>query len=105
MSFNNESSEVTSIICKWFESYFKSVYTETTANPLIFMSTPIVEISSINVTDSDVELTLLSLESNVKLSPDGIASIVLKNCAMSLSSPLCLLFNKSLLLGQFPTYL
>ena len=43
----------------------------------------------------------MSLESNVKLGPDAISSIVLKNCAISLSSPLCLLFNKSLSLGQF----
>ena len=81
--FNKESSEDTSIICKWFESYFKSVYTETTANRLNFMSIPILEISNIKVSDSDVELALLSLESNAKLGADGIASIVLKNCSMS----------------------
>ena len=103
MSFNNESSEDTSKICKWFESYFKSVYSNTTANPLnrMNMNTPIVEISNINVTDSDVELALLSLDSNVKLGPDGIAPIVLKNCSLSLSLPLCVIFNKSLSLGQF----
>ena len=37
--FNNESSKHSSIICKWFESYFKSVYSETTVNPFNFMST------------------------------------------------------------------
>ena len=85
--------EDTSKICKWFESYFKSVYSNTTAKPLnrMNMNTPIVEISNINVTVSDVELALLSLETNVKLDTDGITSVVLKNCAMSLSSPLCLL--------------
>ena len=64
-------------------------------------NTPIVEISNINVTDSDVELALLSLDSNVKLGPDGIAPIVLKNCSLCLSLPLCVIFNKSLSLGQF----
>ena len=53
VSFNNESSKDTSIICKYIESYFKSVYTESTANPLNFMNTPILAISSINVKDSD----------------------------------------------------
>ena len=81
MSFNNESSEDSSKICKWLESYFKSVYSNTTANPLnrMNMNTPIVEISNINVTDSGIELALLSLDINVKLGPDGIAPIVLNN--------------------------
>ena len=32
---------------------------------------------------------------------EGIAAIVLKNCSVSLSSPLCQIFSKSLSLGQF----
>lgn len=37
------------------------------------------------------------------LGPDGVPSIVLKNCASSLVKPLCWLFNKSLETGHFPS--
>ena len=57
---------ILNIICKWFEIYYKSLYTETIANPLNFMNTLIVKISNINVTDSEVALALLSLKSNAR---------------------------------------
>ena len=60
--------------------------------------TLIVEISNIDISELDVEQALSSLKNVVQL---GSAPIVLQNCSLALSYPLCYLFKKSLSLVQF----
>jgi hypothetical protein len=59
-------------------------------------------IDNINITPEIVRKTLLSLDTNKSLGPDGISNKILKECASALCTPLAWLFNMSLSLGIFP---
>lgn len=57
----------------------------------------------INIAPEDVFKVLVSLNTNKSVGPDTISNTVLKECAVSLSEPLCKLFNQSLEDACFPT--
>ena len=60
-------------------------------------------LNNIIIFPENVYKILLSLNINKATGPDGIGNRVLKNCALSLSDPLCAIFNRSLYQGTFPT--
>lgn len=52
---------------------------------------------------TEVHDLMSSLDVNKGAGSDGIPSIFIKNCAMSLSNPLSIIYNKSLAEGQCPS--
>ena len=100
---DNDSSD-TSVICNLFADYFKSVYSNSDSSPLLsdlFSSNPVFNISTLNLSLLDVESALLAIDDNTSLDLHGIANFFLKNCAINISLPLLLIFNKSLSSGSF----
>ena len=59
-------------------------------------------LEDITITHANVHAILKSLDTSKASGPDGIQNIVLKSCADSLSTPLVVLFRRSLLEGQLP---
>ena len=93
-------------IADLFNTYFHSVQ-----NPSSLPNHPVnnepavashTELSHLEVTASEVENQLKSLNANKAKGPDGIPGRLLKECAKEISSSLAKLFNKSLCLGMVP---
>lgn len=59
--------------------------------------------SSCRLSQVDISKKLSTLCPRKGMGPDGIPPLFLKNCSLSLSFPLFLLFNQSLALGVFPS--
>lgn len=59
-------------------------------------------LTEIRVTEEQVYKVLLNLNVNKASGPDGIGNMLLKNIAHSITKPLTLLYNKSLVSGKFP---
>ena len=87
-----------------FAGFFASTYSSKTINEMIIPN-HIQEVFPINIPFLDSSLVLKNLKS-IKIctnpGPDGIPSIILRNCAEMLSYPLTYLFNSSLKYGYFP---
>lgn len=62
----------------------------------------VCDINISSFTQSEVEVALKQMKSSASSGPDGIPSIVLKNCAGSLSKPLQMIINQSLLQATCP---
>jgi hypothetical protein len=58
---------------------------------------------NIHIKESDIEYIIANLDTNKAIGPDLISHKVLKSVRFSISKPLCLLFNKSLNEGVFPS--
>lgn len=91
-----------------FATYFSSVYSQPrtipnslsnlyAANEFSFLP------SKISVTITEVHTALESLQSTRGSGPDGIAASFLYHCKDILALPICLIFNKSLIEGSFPS--
>ncbi|KAF0736594.1 Uncharacterized protein FWK35_00021647, partial [Aphis craccivora] len=91
-----------------FATYFSSVYSKPrtfsnshlnlyVANEFLFLP------SKISVTINEVHTALESLQSTRGSGPDGIAAPFLYHCKDILALPICLIFNKSLIEGSFPS--
>lgn len=104
MTFKNEQSNDSQTIANMFASNFASVYSsEQLASPsFCFENTLSEPMHNIIITKSDIEKELKSLKNDSSYGPDNIPPILLKNCANAISSPLFILFNKSLTSGKFP---
>ena len=57
------------------------------------------------VTKSEIEDVIQSIEINKASGPDNISHRMLKGCIHSISAPLCILFNRSISEGVFPDLL
>lgn len=57
----------------------------------------------ITFTVSEIFEVINSLDLNPCPGPDGIPNIMLRSCIFSLSVPLCILFNRSLIAGSIPS--
>ncbi len=68
--------------------------------PTYIASGPLLD--NIEILQSDVYDTLMSLNTKKATGPDNIGNLFLKNCAPSISHVLTRIFNLSLSLGQFP---
>jgi ribonucleases P/MRP protein subunit RPP40 len=88
-----------------FSLYFNSVYvdhppeTDLSSN----ISSGGFSLNYIEFFATDIFDILSSLPPRVSFSPDGLPYIFLKNCAVSLVSPLVHLFNRSMLTGKVPS--
>ena len=60
------------------------------------------EISSIEISECEVEHYLNDLDTSKAYGPDGIPPRLLKECSKEISSSLCSLFNKSIETGRVP---
>jgi len=89
-----------------FASYFSSVYKTIDLNPNNQASISIEHFSHLPSMviffENDIINGLNGLSSIRSKGPDDIAAILIFNCRKALSTPLTLLFNKSLLQGTFP---
>lgn len=100
--FSNNYQECVNIFSKNFNSYHSSV-----DNQLHGLGSTISEITNFNYVDLTVECIeqkILKLDVTKSAGPDDIPPIFLKKCSHSLSTPLKIIFQKSLSLGIFPDY-
>ena len=92
-------------ICNLFGCYFKSVF-EPERFPLnnvtLSQSKYATSLCNIQLQENDVLKALQALDTKKGPGPDKLPPHFIKMCATSLSSPLTLLFNISLRLGEFP---
>jgi hypothetical protein len=82
----------------WFFSVFKKEDCEnipTCTNPSSLCS-------NVRTDPFDIEARLSKLDGNKSVGPDGIHPFVLKQCALSISYPICLICLKSLMSGVVP---
>lgn len=105
MSYKDKTAISTQETCDLFASFFESVYTVHSTDdrslPCFGLSS-VLDIGSINLIIDDVLFGLNALDANKGSGPDHIPPLFLKNCSDELAKPLLFIFQKSLLLGQFP---
>ena len=87
-----------------FNEFFSSVFTRPTDTPTLpFITThENPALANLHITEASVEKVLKELDSNKAVGPDGIPTIILKECRQSLVSSITRLFNESLSSGIFP---
>ncbi|XP_065893973.1 uncharacterized protein [Dysidea avara] len=85
-----------------FNRYFHSVFTAPTSSEQTIPSLHPDQINSLTFTEDEVYYVLCQLDPNKATGIDKISPKVLKNCAFSLTRPLCHLFNLSLSTGSIP---
>ena len=102
MTYSGKESSDNQEICNLFADYFKSVYTEhSNGNTSFSDCEPLLDLSVIELNILDIEHALLDIGNKTTLDSDGISNIFLYNCTATLSHPLLLIFQKSLLTGEF----
>ncbi|RYA72249.1 hypothetical protein DD592_26325, partial [Enterobacter cloacae complex sp. 2DZ2F20B] len=104
MCLNQEIAKGGKQIADLFAKYFSSVYVkDDSRNFLCDFEVPLqVNDNGLSVTLSIVFEHISALYLSCNSGPDGIPSVVLKNCNYTLSLPLFILFKTSLNLGIFP---
>lgn len=104
----NEASSIKSI-SSLFRQHFSAVFSnkKLDARQISEAADTVPNRSAIGRHPRITQLTVESACSKMKCSlnpgPDGIPSIVLKNCSLTLSKPLSAIFNRSLSSGYFPS--
>lgn len=95
-STNSESAEL-------FAEYFGSVYQDDDNNPLIPVEPNEPVLSEMWISMDKIFQKLRKIDANKATGPDSIPPLFYKRCAISLTHPLYILFNRSLTTGIFPT--
>ncbi|XP_045450173.1 uncharacterized protein LOC123658926 [Melitaea cinxia] len=95
-------------ICELFAKYFSSVYSNNSANcaqhsDFLNYPEPNDSINSLAVNEHQIKLKIKNIDEHKGSGPDGIPPVVYKRCIKTICVPLCVLFNKSLKSGTFPT--
>lgn len=105
MSLGNKVATSGSDICELFASQFSAVYsTHKLSIPDQSCIAPVSNyLTTISVTRDQVFRVLKRLDPTKGAGSDGIPSIFAKKCAGALALPLCIIINKSLSSGIFPT--
>lgn len=112
MKFEDEISSDRVSICNLFSKFFTSVFNP--ADPqeyVLFDDGPVydpfvhqnTQVSDMTITPGEIERALKGFNVNKVASPDNIPMLFFMNLSMSLSLPLCILFNKSLKENTFPS--
>jgi len=108
MSFNGEVGSDTNEICRLFASKFSSVFSGDSLTPAQIATAADMVPSSgrslhdIFVHDSSILTAASKLKTSFSPGPDGIPSVVIKKCIVSLLEPLGRIFRLSLSAGRFP---
>ena len=97
-SFGGNLFSRSTAICNAFSNYFVGVFE--TASAVNYRGCGSLNV--LQLTELEVLNGLLNLGSCKSVGPDGIPSIILKNCANLLVEPLTFIFNLSLRIGVFP---
>jgi hypothetical protein len=92
-------ADIVDLLNRYFYSVFK--HSDTTDDHFTSVApdndtTDLTTISDISLTEEEVCVVLKSLDEAKVTGPDKIPALLLKNCAVNISSSLCQLFNKSL---------
>lgn len=90
-------------ICNLFSSYFKSVFVpEQYSYNHCAPTKANVNLDLNHISQDEVLNNIKNLDANKGAGPDKIPAVFLKNCSVSISVPLTILFNQSLKAGEFP---
>lgn len=109
MFLGNTTSTSIDRTCNLFADHFSSVFSHIvpTASQVndALESVPanVLNFNSFEFSEDEVKAAATKLKPSSSPGPDGIPSIVLKNCADSLAKPLCTIFNKSIASAVFPS--
>lgn len=110
MTYLDEEASSRSSICNLFATYFNSVYnptvdtaSEVAYDPFAHQSVTNSEDMDVIFTPEQVEATLKGFDVNKASSPDDIPMMFFMRLSLSLSLPLCILFNKSMKESKFPS--
>ena len=98
--------DIVNLLNRYFYSVFK--HSDTTDDHFSSVApdndtTDLTTISDISLTEEEVCVVLKALDEAKATGPDKIPALLLKNCAVNISSSLCQLFNKSLSCGILPS--
>ena len=101
--YMGQTSSDLSNICNFFADFFRTVFKPTCqqTRPLFMCSSDSFNVSQLYVEKNDILNELLKLKDEKQSGFDGIAPIIIKNCALSLTTPLEIIFNRSLHEGYF----
>ena len=108
MFLGDSSSNCPQNTCNLFARQFASVFTNSTVSvheteaALRFVPENVCDINVTGFSEVEVQSAMKKLKPSAAAGPDGIPSLVLKNCACSLSEPLKIIFNQSLAQETFP---
>lgn len=105
LSFNNKTATNLMDICELYADFFDDVYKvdgDSSGNSWTDIK-KIVDIGNISVTGKQVYDCLSKVKLKKSIGPDMVPPIVLRNCASTLTAPLCMIFNESLSTGVFPS--
>jgi len=102
MKYNDSELNTASEICAGFAKFFQSVYKVSDCPVDNSHSTSAYQynIPYLSITEVDICNALAGFKDGC--GPDGIPSLILKKVAPTIATPLCHLFNKSLVNGYFP---
>ena len=102
----NNPSDIANLLNRYFYSVFQPSHSNndehTLSNSTDDSITKSDVISNTTLTSEEVYYVLAALDENKATGPDKIPAKLLKICASSVCSSLCVLFNKSLSLGKLP---
>ncbi|CAG9126469.1 unnamed protein product [Plutella xylostella] len=109
MTYSNISSTSGEQMSDLFSNYFQSTFRQcdqqsncTHASNFLNQSNAVSDVSSVEISSSEIERLLKSLDLNKSAGPDDLPAIFLSRCSKALSIPLSLLFKRSLAEGVVP---
>lgn len=107
LSYNDNTSSQPTEMCEMFANYFQSTYSNgsgvaSTSTEAPTTNNAVTQFVISNIDPGDVKLLLSKLDENKHGGPDGIPNIFAKRTRESISLPLSILFNKSLIIGIVP---
>mgnify|MGYP005984935793 CR=1 FL=1 len=105
MYLSNNQAQSPSEIANLFASYFQSVYKRhnyTQNNSTKSNHIQPLDMNSVHISQEDIIKKLTTFDNSSSPGPDGIPTLFVKSCSLSLATPLAILFNKSMQLSAFP---
>lgn len=96
----NSTSEVVTLFAQFFKSNFEG-HDPVVSRDFLQSVCPCVDYDFLQLDIEDVTKAITAAKNSEKLDIDGLSSAILKRCALSVSIPLQLVFNKSLKEGCF----
>ena len=105
LKYNGTTAETNTEKAELLNLFFSNVYTdENLANmPDVDTTNNVYSICELRVTPQSVHNKLSKLNANKSAGPDGLHPRILKELALPLSVPVCVLLNKCFELGKMPS--